>query len=72
MVRPREKRLNKSGRDFRALLEKAGLEQGLAAHLLGISKRTVRGYADGSRTVPLLVSRLLKAYITYGIDPAKL
>lgn len=72
MVRPRENRLNKSGRDFRALLERADLDKESAADLLGISARNVRGYADGSRAVPVLVTRFIQAYIVYDIKLKRL
>jgi predicted transcriptional regulator len=64
--RPRENRLPKTARDFRALLEAAELSQESAADLLGISARTVRGYADGSRPIPDLVIWFVKAYMRFG------
>lgn len=43
---------------FRAALSRLGIDQGEAAQLLGVTLRTVNGYANGN-DIPLLVERFL-------------
>lgn len=37
---------------------------------LGMSIRTVQRFASGERPVPVVVARLLRAYLAHGLPPA--
>jgi DNA-binding XRE family transcriptional regulator len=57
---------------FRVALEKLGLTQGQAAWFLGISIRTINGYANNQYPVPRSVALLLRLMIRYDIKPESL
>jgi hypothetical protein len=42
-------------KQFRALIENAGLTQGGAGHLIGLTDRTMRRYVSGETPVPKVV-----------------
>lgn len=51
---------------FREALERLGLTQGQAAEALGLTIRTINGYANGE-PIPATVARLLAMYLRYGL-----
>jgi DNA-binding transcriptional regulator YiaG len=57
---------------FRFALDKLGLTQVGAAHLLNVNERTLRRWATGDQPVPLAVAYLLAIMIRHKITPEML
>lgn len=67
MAPRRETKLNKSAREFRALMESAGWNtQQAAAEAIGTTERTVRKWANGE-PIPEPIIRFVRAIVLYRI-----
>jgi DNA-binding transcriptional regulator YiaG len=52
--------------EYRTIIERLGLSQVAAAHLLGVDARTSRRWASGERDIPPPAQRFLRFLIVIG------
>jgi DNA-binding transcriptional regulator YiaG len=52
--------------EYRTIIERLGLSQVAAAHLLGVNARTSRRWASGERDIPPPAQRFLRFLIVTG------